>query len=897
MRKIVSLLMVVSMICTFLPVGARISRAETGSANLFANGGFEQTSTVSGWSGNLAPTGWTRYVFSGSPVFAVDKSVSHSGSQSVRIEASSPSRGTVYQQIGSVTAGRTYKISGWMKTENVSNQALIRYQIGRTSGGNVLINFVTATGTKDWFYFEKTLTMPDNATSPAWLKLEAFLETGTGKVWFDDLAIQEWTGVQGVTLQPSVLSLQKGETARLQPEFLPAEASNRSVTWISSNPDTVSVSAYGDLQALADGYSVITVKTEEGGFTDHSVVSVGAPASLSAEPFSGTVEEDGELKGQLKASDSTGTPVTFGKAVDPQNGKLTVFPDGRFLYYPNPDFTGKDEFLFTASTGTGGPKFAEAAIQVTPVNDPPVLDLSWVSTGKNKALTGKLSIASDPEKDIAAWSLVTGPAHGTFELKSDGAYTYTPNGDYTGYDKIRVAAVDGKGGQSEAEFRVYVIPSGEDFIAQFRSQATYGQHPRLLADKPAIESTKRLIGSDPDVTQWFETLKKETEPLLGTAPTPYASNGANNGAIRDLLIRLGVFYQFSGDSRYAARAIQELEALAAFPDWGARTNNILAMAELSFGVSLAYDLVYEAMTPEQRTLVADAIRVKTLGVALDWYNGVFTHNGEFNNINLVDNGNFGFAAMAIADENPEAEAAAAAVLQGMYKKLQQSLRHYTADGAWPEGPAYWHYGGQYLTYMIAALNNTLGKDYGLSTLDGFEESGTFPYHLLGEKGFFDFYDGGISMAQPESMWFADFFQRPEFSWHLGDLSRRKGVYSPLYLMLYKPGMFNTKPVELDKFYSAIESGSMRSAWDDPDALFASMKGLNETLKSHNDLDAGTFVFDALGERWAMDTGNEDYSLPGYWDMKYQRWTLYRKKRKATTRLSSIRWRIPSFSRT
>lgn len=71
---------------------------------------------------------------------------------------------------------------------------------------------------------------------------------------------------------------------------------------------------------------------------------------------------------------------------------------------------------------------------------------------------------------------------------------------------------------------------------------------------------------------------------------------------------------------------------------------------------------------------------------------------------------------------------------------------------------------------------------------------------------------------------------------------------------------------------------MRSAWDDPYALFASMKGVNETMRSHNDLDGGTFVFDALGVRWASDLGNESYSLPGFWDYNYNRWTYYRKNR-------------------
>ncbi|MFK7693226.1 Ig-like domain-containing protein [Paenibacillus sp. HJGM_3] len=877
MKRMISGLLVVLLASGFIPSGWGSVRADEAAApNLLQNGGFEQTATAAGWVGNVSALSWTRYVFTGTPLFAVDSSVAHSGSKSVRLEASPAARGTVYQQTNAVAVGKTYKVSGWMKTEMTSGKGLVRFQVGRTSGGNLLVNMAEAAGTKDWFYFERTVTIPDNATSPAWLKVEAFLETGTGKVWFDDLAVQEWNGVQSVSITPATLSLQPGEIGTLTPQFQPDNATNRNVTWTSSNEAVATVSDTGTVSAHANGYAFITVKTADGGYTYSSVVSVGAPATLTVEPYAGTVLEDGELAGLLSAHDSTGAAVTFEKIVEPKNGKLTVFPDGRFLYYPNPDFNGTDEFTYMAKTSQGGPGFARATVQVRPVNDAPALDLKWSSTPKNTVLNDKLQQGTDKENQTLVWSKVADPEHGTLQVNADGTYIYTPQNGFTGYDGFRVAAQDPQGGRTEGSVRVFVVPAQDDFMSQFRSQPTYGEHPRLLAGKADFDRTRSLIGTDSYVSEWYGKLKALADPVLATVPLPYASNGTNNSTIRDRLLNTALMYQLSGDARYAQRTIQELEALAGYADWGDRYNNILAMAELATPVALAYDWVYDAMTEAQRTLVADAIRVKVLNVANDWYRGVFTHNGEFNNINLVDNGNFGLAALAIADENPAAEAAAKQTLAGMYKKLQLALRHYTPDGAWPEGPAYWHYGGQYLSYMIAAMNRVLGTDYGLSALDGFEESGAFPLHLLGEGGYFDFFDGGISMAQPESMWFADFFGKPEFAWHLGDLYRRKGVFHPLYLVLYKPGMFDVKPTELDQFYSAIESGSMRSAWDDPNALFASMKGVNETLKSHFDLDAGTFVFDALGTRWAMDSGNESYSLPGYWDYTNQRWTYYRK---------------------
>ena len=43
--------------------------------------------------------------------------------------------------------------------------------------------------------------------------------------------------------------------------------------------------------------------------------------------------------------------------------------------------------------------------------------------------------------------------------------------------------------------------------------------------------------------------------------------------------------------------------------------------------------------------------------------------------------------------------------------------------------------------------------------------------------------------------------------------------------------------------------------------------------NHSHLDLGTFVLDALGERWALDLGGDDYNLPGYFGK--ERWTYYR----------------------
>ncbi|WP_299664827.1 heparinase II/III family protein [uncultured Ruegeria sp.] len=56
--------------------------------------------------------------------------------------------------------------------------------------------------------------------------------------------------------------------------------------------------------------------------------------------------------------------------------------------------------------------------------------------------------------------------------------------------------------------------------------------------------------------------------------------------------------------------------------------------------------------------------------------------------------------------------------------------------------------------------------------------------------------------------------------------------------------------------------AMRSAWTDPEATYLGFKA-GPNRSHHNNLDAGTFVIDAKGVRWAVDLGLGNYDLPGY----------------------------------
>jgi uncharacterized protein YjdB len=80
--------------------------------------------------------------------------------------------------------------------------------------------------------------------------------------------------VTGVTLSPTTVSVSTGSTTILTATVSPANATNKSVTWTSSNTSVAAVSSSGVVTGVAAGTATITVKTADGGFTATCAVTV-----------------------------------------------------------------------------------------------------------------------------------------------------------------------------------------------------------------------------------------------------------------------------------------------------------------------------------------------------------------------------------------------------------------------------------------------------------------------------------------------------------------------------------------------------------------------------------------------------------------------------------------------
>jgi hypothetical protein len=77
---------------------------------------------------------------------------------------------------------------------------------------------------------------------------------------------------------------------------------------------------------------------------------------------------------------------------------------------------------------------------------------------------------------------------------------------------------------------------------------------------------------------------------------------------------------------------------------------------------------------------------------------------------------------------------------------------------------------------------------------------------------------------------------------------------------------------LDRYFKGVEVVSLRSSWGDKRGIFAALKA-GDIRAPHAHLDLGTFVLDALGQRWVVDLGPDNYNLRGYFEDS--RWDYYR----------------------
>lgn len=425
-------------------------------------------------------------------------------------------------------------------------------------------------------------------------------------------------------------------------------------------------------------------------------------------------------------------------------------------------------------------------------------------------------------------------------------------------------------GQQRPEREPVAIPMGAGILARLKRG-----HPRLLASAEDFDRLKDRIRSDAQLADWHRKLVEEANGILSRPPSRYEiPDGlrllATSRRVLGRVQTLALLYRLEGDPRYVKRAWTELEAAAQFKDWNPK--HFLDTAEMTHAFAIGYDWLYHVWNDEQRATLRNAIVEKGLRPALQTYRREKPYGSWMNsrhNWNQVCNGGIGMGALTLGEEEPEL---AGEFLHGALKSIQLAMAEFAPDGAWNEGPGYWNYATSYNVVFLAALETALGTDFGLSQMTGFADTGLFPIYVTGPLGrTFNYADGGDRLIRaPQMHWLARKFNRPAFA----EYQVLAAAPHPLDLVWAQAwsGPSPIRGLPLDKYFRKAEVVTLRSEWEERDPVFVGFKA-GDNKANHSNLDLGSFVLDALGVRWAVDLGADDYNMPGYFGG--QRWTYYR----------------------
>jgi hypothetical protein len=391
------------------------------------------------------------------------------------------------------------------------------------------------------------------------------------------------------------------------------------------------------------------------------------------------------------------------------------------------------------------------------------------------------------------------------------------------------------------------------------------QHPRILLLADEEQSIRSAISQDLVWAQMHDAIVRESEAMLAVPVLERIQIGRrlldkSRECIRRMFF-LSYAWRMTGEEKYLKRAEKEMLTISNFTDWN--PTHFLDVAEMTMGMAIGYDWLFDKLSDESKAIISDAIVKKGLVPSLNVkYNGWLqaTHNW-----NQVCNAGMSYGALAVSSEYPEL---ARLILDRALNTIHLPMADYRPDGAYPEGYSYWGYGTSFNVMFLSAMEKAFSSDFGLSTAPGFLQTAAFREHMVGVTGLpFNWGDCGPTAGlNPSMFWFAGKNNDPSLLWR--EKSYLQGDFSKFRNDRLLPAiMIWGKDIPLEKVAapsSTFWTGQgpnpvslMRTSWSDPNAIYLGFKAGSASV-NHAHMDIGSFVMESDGVRWAADFGMQDY---------------------------------------
>jgi hypothetical protein len=413
--------------------------------------------------------------------------------------------------------------------------------------------------------------------------------------------------------------------------------------------------------------------------------------------------------------------------------------------------------------------------------------------------------------------------------------------------------------------------------------------PRLILTPEIENNLKSRLKSDPVVINYYASMKLGAKEILTKPLLTYNVIGRRLLDVsREMLKRmtiLSMVYRVDKDPAVLKRIDAELKTVCNFQDW--HPSHFLDVAEMTLAVAIAADWTGNALPKSTLELVRKSLIEK--GINASFVKGNDSWVNASHNWNQVCNGGMIAAAIVIGDTDP---ALAAKTISRSLEGMPSALKQYAPSGIYPEGATYWDYGTSFSCVTSSMLESAFGSDFGLAAYPSFIESATVKMLCTAPSGYyFNYADCGDKEGSNGDIvlaWFAKqtgnplYIQKEKFlkTASSSGLSRLAGA-GLIWLSQFTPKEGSSIPL-IWKGDGPNPLVIFRGKENDPRHYYFGGKGGRGNL-NHGNLDAGTFVFELDGIRWAVDPGNQDYTeleQAGFdlWNQSQNspRWTLLTK---------------------
>ncbi|WP_200377141.1 heparinase II/III domain-containing protein [Thiocystis violacea] len=416
------------------------------------------------------------------------------------------------------------------------------------------------------------------------------------------------------------------------------------------------------------------------------------------------------------------------------------------------------------------------------------------------------------------------------------------------------------------------------------------EHPRLLLTDGRLSELRSLYPSDERLRSYIDALLESADGILSENwrpqyelyPPQFTILKSSRRMVKEIQT-LGFAWRWTGKTHYLESAQIKLISVCDFPNW--HSKHFLDTAEMAYAVGIGYDWFYWALPENQRHRIEECLIAKALDQDAQ-INRVFSDPSKSsNNWNVVTNAGLVVGSLAIAESYPDD---AARFLEQAQRTLPNCLKMSSPDGSWREGVVYAKYLSTYLARLLSSAETSLGINLDVTDIPGVKRIPEFIISSVGPSGFtFNYADAGTKRrgTLPFLFYFGgkygiDSYSNDEHSFLDSKAEQLSRLVTPEHLIWYQEK--NDQADRSLRVSSVFESSDVTVAFltkeaQDKNAVWLAVKA-GQTLIPHGQADQGQFVIDALGERWVIDLGADNYGLPGYWDSDSstgKRWSYLR----------------------